>query len=342
MANSNPTPKNPRFPTNPNPAPIPGKVTVPARPTKPDVLKPGFTSVRGPAMAPDAARKIIESRQLPGKVHKPAPKGNNVLSLMGGAATNTVQGPNSIVELARALRNDPQLIYEFVANNIEFLPTYGLQKGGLGAVIDGFGNAFDQADLMVQLLTEAGFTARYISGEIRLYEADWMAWLGTDNDVWSAVNLLGNGGIPCTPTWDSVNFLWYIDVSHVWVRVTISSTDYYFDPAMKSYTNTTGVNLGTATGYNQTTFLSDAASGATLTADYAEDWNIANINDNLSDYTMNLVDWIRTNMPGAKVEDIVGGRAINKVTLPVLNTSLSYVTPGTTPTVWTAVRTPTK
>lgn len=328
-------PQNPRFPTNPNPAPVPAKFTPPPRPLKPDVQKPGFTSARGPAMAPDAARKIIESKQVPGSIHRP--NHNISKSFMGGFASNTVQGPDSIAELARALRNDPQLIYEFVANNIEFLPTYGLQKGGLGALIDGYGNAFDQSDLMVQLLTEAGFTARYVSGEIRLFEADWMSWLGTNNDVWAAVNLLANGGIPCTPTWDTMNFLWYIDVSHVWVKVTIGGTDYYFDPALKSYTNTAGIDLATATGFNETTFLSDAASGATLTSDYAEDWNIANVNSNLTDYSMNLVDWIRTNMPGAKVEDIVGGRALNKVAIPLLQTSISYVTPGSTPTLWTVV-----
>lgn len=353
MTNQNSAPQTPQFPTNPFPAPAPtqGKVTAPPRPTSPDVQKPGFGNARGPATAPDVARSTINGRKLPGKIYKPSPlpqtpkamaaaASGQVKALMGGSATNTVKGPNSIAELARALKNDPQLIYEFVANNIEFLPTYGLQKGGLGALIDGCGNAFDQADLMVQLLTQAGYTARYVSGEIRLWEADWRAWLNTDNNawaVWSAVNLLGNGGIPVTPTWDTTNYVWYIDVSHVWVKVTIGGTDYYFDPARKTYTNTTGVNLATATGYNQTTLLSDAASGATINANYAKNWHNGNINSSLNTYTGNLVSWLKANMPGAKLEDIVGGRAINKVTIPLLQTSISYVKPGTTPTVWTTI-----
>lgn len=342
-SNANSAPQSPQFPTNPFPAPAhtQGKVQAPPRPTSPDVQKPGFGSARGPAISPDAARTTIGARKLPGKIHKPTPlpKGQ-VQALMGGSATNTVKGPNSISELARALKNDAQLIYEFVANNIEFLPTYGLQKGGLGALIDGCGNAFDQADLMVQLLTQAGYTARYVSGEIRLWEADWRAWLNTDNNawaVWSAVNLLGNGGIPVTPTWDTTNFVWYIDVSHVWVKVTIGGTDYYFDPARKTYTNTTGVNLATATGYNQSTLLSSAASGATINANYAKNWHNGNINSTLNTYTGNLVSWMRANMPGAKLEDIVGGRSINKVTIPLLQTAISYIKPGSTPTVWTTI-----
>src|SRR5436305_1589808 len=69
--------------------------------------------------------------------------------------------PAEIVELARALKNDPDLIYEYVYNNIETLPQYGSVKGPLGALLDGKGTMFDQAELMVVLLRQAGLTATF-------------------------------------------------------------------------------------------------------------------------------------------------------------------------------------
>src|ERR1700760_128347 len=55
--------------------------------------------------------------------------------------------PPEIIELERALRGDPQLIYQYVANNIQTVFMYGLQKGALGAEIDKSGTPFDQAEL---------------------------------------------------------------------------------------------------------------------------------------------------------------------------------------------------
>src|SRR5262245_12612297 len=52
--------------------------------------------------------------------------------------------PPEIVELARALKNDPDLIYEYVRNTIKVNFSYGLQKGALGAIIDNSGTSFDQ------------------------------------------------------------------------------------------------------------------------------------------------------------------------------------------------------
>ena len=127
-------------------------------------MKPGEWGAipRQEPVDPDTARARIESRPLPTKIYKPKQAAaltlgeDQVKSLAAGFASNTVGGPASIAELARALRNDVDLIFEWVFNNVENHITYGLQKGGVGAIIDGFGNSFDQSDLMIQLLRQAG------------------------------------------------------------------------------------------------------------------------------------------------------------------------------------------
>src|SRR5207247_530234 len=73
-----------------------------------------------------------------------------------------VTAPASIAELARALKNDVNLIYEYVYTNIDYSPPYGLKKGALGTLLDGRGNDFDQAALLVALLRQAGYTASYV------------------------------------------------------------------------------------------------------------------------------------------------------------------------------------
>ncbi len=283
------------------------------------------------AVEPDAARKRIESRTLPGNIY--VPPANN--SIAAGNASNTVSGPASIAELARALRNDPDLIYEWVVKNCEFLPNFGLTKGGLGASIDGFGNSFDQADLLVQLFRQAGFSANYLFGELEMTASELADWLGTDAaNVWSSANLLSNGGIPNTVIFgppDKVRF------SHVWATVQLSGTWYVFDPSIKAYTAISGTNLTTATGFNATTFMNNARSGATVTADYIQNLNRTNVRNDMQTMAMNLHNWIKTNNHGATTDNILGGRTINDITLGQRITVHPKQRPGSTPTTWTSV-----
>jgi hypothetical protein len=80
----------------------------------------------------------------------------------------TTNYPVEILALANALHQNVDLIYEYVRNNIEIVPMFGLQKGALGALIDRSGTAFDQAQLMVELLRSSGYTASYQHGTITL------------------------------------------------------------------------------------------------------------------------------------------------------------------------------
>src|SRR5947209_5745754 len=56
-----------------------------------------------------------------------------------------------LTELARALRNDPDLIYQYVHDRVQYTPIYGSSKGALGALLDSKANDFDQSSLMVAL-----------------------------------------------------------------------------------------------------------------------------------------------------------------------------------------------
>lgn len=263
-------------------------------------------------------------------------------------ARTLVQGPPSIVELSRALNvdnNGPQLMFEWVYSNIEWEPGWGVYKGALGCLMDGFGNAFDQCLLFASLLREAGYTAHIIQGAIRLEEADYQAWWNV-SDIWAAQSYCGNEFIPIVtvPTWTGSTF--YMDIKHVWVAWIDGGSTYYFDPSYKQYTRTSplsSVTLAAALDYDSVTFMNDAESGATIDGggDFVQKMNRGNIRDNLTTYTSNLIDYINNNTIGsaapgtATVDDILGGQTIIPPQLPILQTSLPYEMPDDDPNVWT-------
>ena len=83
--------------------------------------------------------------------------------------TDTSEATSSsayIAELARALRYDVDLIYEWVYSNVDFYPVWGAYKGALGTLIDKTATPFDQCALMVALLRESRHTANFVKGSI--------------------------------------------------------------------------------------------------------------------------------------------------------------------------------
>jgi len=287
----------------------------------------------------DGAKQVTDLHR------RPAPKAlaaaiQSQLSVQS-FASNTVQGPASIVELSRALNvdgNGPQLMYEWVANNVDWEPGWGVQKAAVGAITDGVGNAWDQSLLLAALLRQAGFVANIVMGTIRLTEAQYQAWWGV-NDIFGAQSYCGNLFIPIVtpPTWNGTN--WYMDIRHVWIQWVSGPNTYNFDPSLKTYTRIAGrTDIATILGYNAATFMSDASSGATIDAggDYVQNMNRTNISNDLKTFSTNLATWISVNKPDAQIDDLIGGQSIVPVTIPLLQTTLPYEAPGDVPTVWTA------
>lgn len=299
-------------------------------------------------LEPEMAEAVIKSRKLPHKIFDPTkdfkaeknPSGSPRLS-------NTVQGPASITELARSLKNDPHLIYEWVANNIQYYPIYGVQKGAFGALLDGQGTSFDISMLLVELLRAAGITANYMVGQIQLTGAQAANWLDiaiTPHDA--AAYILYAGQVPYTWTVNAQNELATLTLSHCWVKWQNPSDSqwYMFDPSFKQYTYKSAINLTTAMGYNQTTFLSDALSGATyqnnpddFVVDYVENLNRGNIRSNMTSLSTSLLQWIKQNDHDACFDDIVGGRSIIPASIPLLQATLSHQKPGNVPTEYTEI-----
>jgi hypothetical protein len=137
------------------------------------------TLVRAPSISIDAVDKVLAARPP----HYPI-------------ASTPIAPAAEITTLAASLKNNPDLIFEYVYNNIEYEPLFGSNKGPLGTLLDGRGNDIDQAQLLVALLNAAGFSATYEYGYKNLPGDYASSWLGVKNDGYAIVNLLANGGIP--------------------------------------------------------------------------------------------------------------------------------------------------
>jgi RHS repeat-associated protein len=292
------------------------------------------TRARGPHYSPDAAHKIVMARTFDEtKIYK----GGLVSHSVPGNASNTVDGPASIAELTRALKNDPQLIYEWVYNNIDWDPGWGIRTGALGCLLTGRGNAFDQSALLVTMLRTAGFTANYVLGQIQLNAAAAGAWFGTD-PTFSDESYAFYSEIPVQYVLNPVTDDFDIQMGHVWVQCVISGTTYVFDPSYKTYARKTGVsNLGAIMEYDSAGFVSSAEVGSTYDpgGEFISNVNNTNIDVYMTAMASNLATWLKANNPTAGIDDLLGGQTIVPVTLPVLNISLPYEVSGDSTTIWT-------
>ncbi len=229
--------------------------------------------------------------------------------------------------LATALGNDPDKIYEYVRNEIDVVPLFGVQAGARGCYIDKACTPFDQAQFMVELLRSAGVTASYQLGTITLTGTQFDQWFGLTNPT-AARKLLADGGTPYTMT-DNGTSVTSVTMMHVWVRATIGGTTYSFDPGFKPHTVTTGINLDTAMGFNSATFWSNAISGAststTNNTPRVSNLHRTNVRNNLGTYATNLLNYITANLPNGSMDNVIGGRTLTPYAGPALRqTTLPY------------------
>ncbi|MDR6539781.1 DUF6531 domain-containing protein, partial [Variovorax soli] len=184
-----------------------------------------------------------------------------------------------------------------------------------------------------------GLEANYVRGIAKLSAAQLAEWWGVNTaNACGVLSLLGQAQIPvyeinattagsCPGT---VAALTDLSIEHVWVKTKINGSWYVFDPSYKPHTFKSGIDLASpsTTGYDAASYLSSAQSGATVTADYVQNLNRANIRNNLATYATKLAGYLRANKPAATLDDVLGGKtvvpfygALRQTALPYQNTA---------------------
>ena len=108
-----------------------------------------------------------------------------------------------IEALAKSLRYDPILMYRYVHDNIETLPMFGSKGGALGALVNKRGTAFDQAELLLQLLNtpnasgQSTANAKFRFVRSRIDQTTSVGLFGL-TDRAALCQLMRDGGFPFT------------------------------------------------------------------------------------------------------------------------------------------------
>lgn len=225
--------------------------------------------------------------------HPPAPR---------SAPTLQQAFPAEIATLAAGLGNDPLAIYDYVHNQIDYIPTWGLLKSPRETLLAGAGNPFDQAVLLAALLEAAGFAPQYVRGTIRLTDQQALNWTGAA-DRQAAIDILSTGGFVIAVEASALR------VPHIWVRIDAGGPR-DLDPSFKVYAEEAGADLRALLGLDMAGLISRAGQGATITANATRQLNLANLEADATSAATSLVSALRDDQPFLSAAELIGGRRI--------------------------------
>ncbi|MDD2852643.1 MAG: transglutaminase domain-containing protein [Desulfuromonadaceae bacterium] len=253
------------------------------------------------------------------------------------AETVEVQFTPEIKAKALELGNNPVKIYEWVRNNIEFVPTWGSIQGAQMTLLTKQGNAFDTASLLIALLRAAGISARYATGTVELPIDKVMNWAGGFTDPNAALNFMASGGVPITGLRSGGKVV-AARLEHVWVKAWIDyipsrgavhkegDTWIPLDGSFKKYNYSDGVDFKTAVPFDGQGFAAQLRAAAIVNDQegYVTNVSSSTIQTTLSDYNTRLENYVAQNLPNATAADILGKKDIIRKEQPILPASLPY------------------
>lgn len=253
------------------------------------------------------------------------------------AETEDVQMTPAIRNQAAALNHNPVQIYNWVRNNIQFIPSYGSIQGADLTLMNRRGNAFDTASLLIALLRASGIPARYVYGTIDVPAEQAMNWVGGVTKAEAAQSLLGQGGIPNIGI-ASGGVIKTIRLEHVWVEAYVDylpsrgainqnpNTWVPLDASFKQYAFTPGMDIKNKVPVDGQALLAQIQQGATIdsTNGYVQNLNQANLQTQLTNYQAQVQNYITSQNANATVGDVLGTQTIVKSERPILLGSLSY------------------
>ncbi|GAA6173936.1 hypothetical protein NBRC116592_36060 [Colwellia sp. KU-HH00111] len=231
------------------------------------------------------------------------------------------QSTSNLIDLAESLNHDAVNIYQYVYNNVEYVPAHGSIQGADYTAQSLRGGAMDQASLLIALLRLSNIPARYVYGSVTLDINQAMNWVGGVETPEATQNILSQGGVPNVLIADAQGTVKQIDIEHVWVEVNQNDQWTALDPSFKQYQYTEAIDIKSAIDLNGQTIIDNITAGATINESegWAQNINQTAIDTELAGIQTQIKDYINRNYPNATVEDIIGSKEIiatNAIQLP--------------------------
>ncbi len=253
------------------------------------------------------------------------------------AETIEVKFTQEIQDLAASLENNPVKIYNWVRNNIEFVPTYGSIQGASMCLQTKKCNDMDTASLLIALLRTSGISARYAVGTVEIPIDQAMNWVGGFTDVPSGLSFITSGGTPLISL-NSGGKTVAAKIEHIWVEAYIDyipsrgavhnqgDTWVPMDASFKQYTYTEGVDLQTAVPFDAQAFFDEINATGTIDEAQSSATGLSQelIKSKLDARTLQLETFFTANMPNATVADVLGSKTIVPETFGFVPSALPY------------------
>ncbi len=260
------------------------------------------------------------------------------------AETPEIQFTPAILAKAQELEHKPVKIWEWVKNNIEFVPTYGSIQGANMCLQTKQCNDIDTASLLIALLRASNISARYVYGTLELPIEKAKNWLGGVTDPRTVGTILATNGIP-GKLLISGGTITAVQFEHVWVNAWINyipsrgavhrfgheDTWIPLDASYNQYNYTPGIDITSAVPFDAQSFVNQIQSTATInqTDGSVTNVNSALIQQSMQSYQDQVQNYIQQNYPNATVGDVIGKKEIKQQHFPFFPGTLQYITlPG--------------
>ncbi len=186
------------------------------------------------------------------------------------AETPEIQFTDAIRAKAQELGSAPN-IFAWVRNNIKYEPYYGSLKGAQQTLLEGAGNDFDQASLLIVLLRGINIPAKYAYGTVEIPIERVTSWLGVTDPIVAGA-ILSTNGIPATLMKTSSGVYKTVRLEHCWVSTFVNMLPSFgsknnpgnmwipLDPSFKEDKITAQIDLSKLVKFNETGYLSSRRS----------------------------------------------------------------------------------
>ncbi|MFZ5875052.1 MAG: transglutaminase domain-containing protein [Nitrospirota bacterium] len=254
------------------------------------------------------------------------------------AETIEVQFTPEIQALAAELEHNPVKIYNWVRNNIDFVPTYGSIQGAQGCLTTKQCNDMDTASLLIALLRTSGIAARYVIGTIEVPIEQLNNWVGGFTDELAALDFIASAGTPVSMGSISGGNVSTAFLEHVWTETYVDfipsrgtrhqQGDSWvpLDGSFKHYAYKPNMDLSNAFMLDAQAFTNQLTAGATIneTESSATHLDAEAMQTTLRTLRNQLATHVTQVMPNATVGDVIGAKRFIAQNLPRLSGVLPY------------------
>jgi len=238
---------------------------------------------------------------------------------------------------ADLLQHNPVTIYNWVRNNVAWIPAWGAVQDADVTLGSLRGNSLDVASLLIALYRASGIPTRYVHGAIDVSTQQFMNWTGGFSKPEAAMLFAAYGGVPITQVIRGGK-IDRIQLEHVWVEAAIdfapsrggvnksADTWVQLDASYKQYEDLTGLDVLTISGIDPNQLATDFTNSGTVNE--AEGW-VQNLDATVLQTAQTqaqtaLTNYINTNLTNPVVGDVIGSRRIIASNTSILPASMPY------------------